>query len=78
MGIAELPADSAVLVSDPAICRKASSAVADYRQMDQEAVELVLIRIGRRYWAEDGRMLGGEWPLVFLLDSTAAKVIAQH
>lgn len=78
MGLPHLPVDSAVLVTDPQVCEKAARAVAEYKGLDATVMELVLIRIGDRYWAEDGKVLGGEWPLVFLLDSSATRVLAQH
>ena len=78
MGLPRLPADSVVLVTDAQTCERATRAVATYKQLDPMGVELVLIRVRDRYWAEDGKLLGGEWPLVFLLDSTATGVLAQH
>lgn len=78
MGLPRLPTDSVVLVTDAQTCERATRAVATFTQLDPTGVELVLIRLRDRYWAEDGKLLGGEWPLVFLLDSSATRVLAQY
>jgi len=78
MGLSRLPEDSVVLVTDTATCGRAARAIGADRTVDPETIHPVLVRIGSKYWAEDQMFSGGEWPVVFLLDSTASRVVATH
>jgi hypothetical protein len=78
MGLHRLPEDSVSLVVDPAVCRRAAIAVGTHESVDPNDVHLVLVRIGSQHWAEDQQFSGGEWPLVFILDSTASRVLGQY
>jgi hypothetical protein len=78
MGVMQTPPDSVALITDPVLCTKAAMAIAAYRRISPNELELVLVRFGSRYWAESSGITGGEWAPVFLLDSALSHVTAQR
>lgn len=76
--IPQMPADSVHLISDNALCAKAGLLFPPrYGAMANDEHHYIrLARLGKVYWAEDGRK-GGEWTLVLILDSTLTQVIGR-
>jgi len=78
MGLPEMPADSAVLVTDAEKCGKARVLIDAARGASISSQRLVLVRIGNKYWAEDPTLRGGEFTDVYLLDAGLTRVLARH
>lgn len=78
LGLSRLPADSAVLVVDTELCNRASKAVAQHEHIDEANVQLVVIRLGAVLWAEDPKLVVGEWRKLFLLDGSGSRVLARR
>lgn len=70
--------DSVWHVSDEATCQRALAAIKAYRGLPDEHVTMTLFRVGRFHWAESTWPRGGEFTTLFLLDSTATRVVGQH
>lgn len=78
LGVEGIPADSVQHVSDPATCGRAIAAIQTHRGRPGEPVVMVLVRLGRVYWAEASYPRSGEWTLVYILDGTGTKVVGQY
>ena len=77
-GIDAISPDSVVVVTDQTTCLRARTAIGERMNMPVESVSIVLTRIGRFHWAEGSLGSQSEWMWVFILDSTAGRVVAQH
>jgi hypothetical protein len=76
--IVAMPADSAVLVTNPGKCNLARVRIDTYRGEGPQQRKLVLVRVGNKYWAEDRALRGGEFTDVYLLDQDLTRVIVRH
>jgi hypothetical protein len=78
LGVSGIPADSVHHVADDALCVRAIETIKRYFYWHHEHVQLTLFRVGRFHWAETSWPSAGEWSLVFILDSTATRVMGQY
>lgn len=78
MGLDQMPADSAVLETNPGKCNLARLVIDRGRREQPVQRKLTLVRIGAKYWAEDPALKGGEFVDVYLLDAALTRLIGRH
>jgi hypothetical protein len=78
LGINGIPVDSVHHVAGATTCARARESIKRYFNGHHEHVQFTLFRVGRFHWAETSYPMAGEWSLVFILDSTATRVVGQY